>query len=489
MPSIYDILKDENFGYVVSTLCTDTIENRTPREYLEEYRGERKRRKTSVGWREPKRLEVYSDTLVDKEGNPIKIEDKIVDVARIVTNFPKKVVRTSTAFIFGGRMHISAEETNDGFEEFKRVWERKLKMQSILKQFTRKVQSETKAAIVFFPVISQKWHGEKTTELKAKILSEPIQNDVENEFYPHFDDNDDMDGFIHKFQVLVDGMIRERVIIWTREKTITATQGYGEWDVIEKTNPFGLIPVVYTEIPEPEWDEVAPIMDAREMRLSRMADTNDYFAEPIIKTYGETDLPGKNTVGKEISFPVKIDPDTGKEYHGDADFMAWQQSIDSVKHELEETKNEEFSGSSTPDLSFDNLKGIGNTSGVARRFMTLDAEMKASENMEIFGPVVQRCVSVVCAGIANITNIRYRQQLIDNWITIKFESILPKDPVEDAQVLQIAGGNKAFNSRRTLVEKSPLTASGDVDEELKRIEEDEQTEASREKLTGLTFGE
>ena len=70
--------------------------------------------------------------------------------------------------------------------------------------------------------------------------------------------------------------------------------------------------------------------------------------------------------------------------------MTWTGSQPSVDKELEETKNEQFAGTSTPDLSFDNLKGIGNLSGVARKFMLMDATIKASENMETFGPVVQR---------------------------------------------------------------------------------------------------
>jgi len=478
MPDINSILENENFGQVINNLCVDTMEYRTPREYLEEYNGERKRRKTSVGWREPKKLAVYSETLKDALGNPLKIEDKTVDVARIVTNFPKKVVRTSVAFMFGGRMTISAEDQNDGFKEFKRVWERKLKMQAILKEFSRKVLSETKAAIVFYPSISKRFDGSKSAELKAKILSQPIQDTVTSEFYPHFDDNDDMDGFIHKFQIRVDGVTRDRAIIWTSEKIVTGTQSYGGWEVVEAANLFGLIPVVYAETQKPEWDEIAPVMDAREMRLSRMADTNDYFAEPIMKTFGETDLPSKNTVGKEISFPIKVDPDSQKEYHGDAEFLAWQQSIDSVKKELEETKDEMDGGSATPDFSFNNMKGIGNLSGVSRKFMTLDATIKASENMEIFGPAKQRCVSVIVAGIANITNIKYRQQLIDNWITVDFDSILPKDPVEDANVLSIANGGKAFNSQQTIVTNSPLTPSGDVEGEIARMADDAKAEAT-----------
>ena len=75
MPSISEILANEDFGQVVSTLCIDTIEYREPREYYREYHGERRRRKTSVGWREPNRLVVYSVTLGDRYGEPVRLPD------------------------------------------------------------------------------------------------------------------------------------------------------------------------------------------------------------------------------------------------------------------------------------------------------------------------------------------------------------------------------------------------------------------------------
>ena len=444
MPSISEILANEDFGQVVSTLCVDTIEYREPREYYREYHGERRRRKTSVGWREPKRLEVYSDTLVDKNGEPVRLPDKIVDVARIVTNFPKKEVRTSVAFLFGGQMTITGADQNDGFQEFKRVWERRLKMQSVLKSFARKVLSESKAALVFYPYTSKGLDGKLITELKVKTLSVPRNENTFSEFYPHFDDND------------------------------------------EVPNLFGKIPVVYADVFQPEWDEVAFLMDAREMRISRMVDTNDYYGDPMLKTFDVADLPTKDTVGKELSFTSKVHPETQQLYHGDAEYLTWNGSQPSVDKELEETKCELFSGTSTPDLSFDNLKGIGNLSGVARKFMLMDATIKASENMETFGPVVQRCVSVVLAGICNITNIKYRPQLVNNLIDVEFGSILPEDLAETLQTLSVANGGKPINAQRTVTAHSPLTE--DLDEEMKLMEEEEDTAAQRNNMIGLTMG-
>ena len=486
MPSINDILTNEDFGQVVSTLCVDTIEYREPREYYNEYNGERRRRKTSVGWREPKRLEVYSDTLVDKNGEPVRLPDKIVDVARIVTNFPKKEVRTSVAFLFGGQMTITGTDQNDGFQEFKRVWERRLKMQSVLKSFARKVLSESKAALVFYPYISKGLDGKLITELKVKTLSVPRNENTFSEFYPHFDDNDDMDAFIHRYQVNSNGMIRNSCTIWTADKIITAIDEMGGWVIKEVPNLFGKIPVVYADVFQPEWDEVALLMDAREMRISRMVDTNDYYGDPMLKTFDVADLPTKDTVGKELSFTSKVHPETQQLYHGDAEYLTWNGSQPSVDKELEETKCELFSGTSTPDLSFDNLKGIGNLSGVARKFMLMDATIKASENMETFGPVVQRCVSVVLAGICNITNIKYRPQLVNNLIDVEFGSILPEDLAETLQTLSIANGGKPINAQRTVTAHSPLTE--DLDEEMKLMKEEEDTAAQRNNMVGLTMG-
>ena len=489
MPDIHSILKNENFGDIVNELAVETMEGRNPVEYKEEYDGERKRRKASVGWREPKRLEVYSDILKDNKGNPLRLDDKVVDVARIVTNFPRKLVRTDTAMMFGGRMNISSDNKDDGFNEFKRAWERVLGMQDVLIEFAEKVLSETKAAIVFYPSTYEHWSGKKSSEINCKILSLPAQENILYEFYPHFNGGK-MDAFMHRYQIIDDdNMVREQVMIWTREKTIIGTQTSSDWERKEYINPWGLIPIVYAEVNEPAWDESASTMDAREMRLSRLADTNDYFAEPTIVTYGESNLPGKNTVGKEIQFPIIYDDDSGKPVHGDAHVMAWDQSINSTEKELDEVKDEMQSGASMPDLSFNNLKGMGNLSGVSRRFMMLDAEIKTKINMRTFRPALNRCITIVTAGIANITNIKYRQQLINNWITVSFESILPKDPVEDAQVLSIANGGKPFNSQQTVVSKSPLTPPGDVDGELERMEEDAQKESERSQQIGMSgFG-
>ena len=491
MPGIADILSNENFSKVVSDLCVDTIEDREPREYLEEYNGERKRRPTSVGFREPKKIAIYSETEVEIDSNtgeskPKRLEDKIVPVAKIVTNIPKKIVRTAAAFLFGGDMVVSADNMDDGsLEDFKNIFVRRLKMKSVFMKFARIVLSETKGAIIFYPITRTKVVGmdngqpiiKREAELKAKILSTPKDDNITNEFYPHFDDDDDMDGFIHKYNTIIDGRPCECVKIYTADEIITGIND-GRWIITKDRNLFGKIPVVYAEVDLPEWEDVAVLIDAYEMRLSRMSDTNDYFGDPMLKTYGQTNLPSKDTVGKELNFPMEVDPDTGTAYHGDADYLAWQQSIDSQKEEISNERHEIFSGASCPDLSFDNLIGIGDLSGVAREFMTIDAKIKATEQMEIFGPVIQRCVAIVQAGMARISHIRNADAIEENYFEVKFGSILPKNLTETLQNLAIANGNKPINSQETITAESPYTKNAKQDIETMKKEEKEVAQNS-----------
>lgn len=485
MPDIATILQEPDFKKVVDTLCQDTIEGREQEAYLKEYKGERTRRSTSVGNREDKTIDTYSDTEFeeDADGNqtPKKTGTETVNVARIHTNIPKKIVRTAVSFLFGGDMNISFAEDNDGTGYFRTTVEKKLKLKSVFKEFARTVMIETKSALLFYPkeVIATKG---AVIELRVRILSQK-----NGEFYPHFDDYGDMDAFARKYKAVNPDDSKEHDYVWiqTAEQNITSVDMDGTWVTTTEPNLFGKIAVVYAEQELPEWEDIVSNMDAIEMRISRLFDTNDYFSEPILKSYGATSLPSKNTVGKQIEFEVKVDQDTGKEYHGDADYLTWQQSVESIKLELDTNTNESFSGSSTPNLSFENLKSVGNITGIGMKFMFMDAFIKADEKMEIFEPAVQRAAHIIIAGITNICDPGMAGQFEENDVEITFGSVLPDDLREEMEVLQIANGNKPINARRTVTARSRFTK--DVDEEMKLIEEEDKAEAGSKNPLGSTF--
>ena len=485
--TIEEILALPDLKQAIYILTRDTKEDRNQEEYIGEFKGERLRRNGSVGRREDKSIDVFSDTEteVDENGEevPKNIGKKPVFVARVQTNIPKRIVRIASSFLFGGDMNVSFTHDSDGSQHFKEVFEDKLKMQSVFNQFARVVKTETKGAIVFYPRPGSDVNGKKDSEIKARVLSHKS-----GDFFPHFDEYGDMDAFTRKYKAIYSGDGKEHDFVWIQTAKIENlyVDISGEWKLIKSLkNLAGKITVVYAEQDNPEWEDVASLMDYYENRLSRMVDTNDYFGDPILKNFGESSLPSKNTVGKQITYPIRIDPETGKELHGDAEYLVWQQSIDSIKLELETLRNEIYAGSSTPDLSFENMKSIGALSGTAIELMFIEAFIKAAEGMEIFGPAVQRSVSVVRALISNVTNTKYKNNLIEANPKVTFGSILPDDLKEIVEVLTKANGNKPINSQETITARSPFTMN--AAKEVTRLKAEADEDSNRNQLAGFTL--
>ncbi len=484
--TIEDILALEDKKKAFDILTRDTNQERDRQACRDEYKGDRMRRDDSVDYREGKEVDVFSETetVTDSNGEetPKKLGAKSIPVAKVKTNIPKRIVRIAAAFLFGGKMNVNFSDENEAASFFKDVFDTRLKMKSVLNEFARTVMIETKSAIIFYPRPTIK-NGKAELEVKAKVLS--LKN---GDFWPHFDQYGDMDAFIRKYKSIYveDGEEHDFIWIQTAEKELLFVDKSGVYIEVEnKVNLAGKITVVYTEQDETEWDDVAPVLDYYENRLSRIVDTNDYFGDPILKNFGESSLPSKKTVGKQISYPIKLDPETGKEYHGNAEYLVWQQSIDSIKTELDTLRNEIFSGSSTPDLSFENMKGIGALSGTAIELMFMEAFIKAAEKMELFGPAVQRCVSVVKSLISNVTNTAHAGGLEVANPQVTFDSILPDDLQSKIEMLVSAGGGKAINSQETLVSNSPFTRN--LKEEIKRLNDEQTVESQLYNLTGLNM--
>ncbi|MDE5421134.1 hypothetical protein L3073_02815 [Ancylomarina sp. DW003] len=143
-------------------------------------------------------------------------------VAKLVCSFPKKIVRLAVAFLFGETITVSASEPDDSYKIFKDIWEKKLKMHLTLKRFARTVMVETKAALLFYPVVVNqvKFLGitiKSKVKLKVKLL------DVKaGQFFLHYDNFGDMDAFIWKYKGKVEGKKVDIVKIYTSDQMITA---------------------------------------------------------------------------------------------------------------------------------------------------------------------------------------------------------------------------------------------------------------------------
>src|SRR5690606_19846145 len=176
-------------------------------------------------------------------------------------------------------------------------------------------------------------------------------------------------------------------------------------------------------------------------------------------------MPDRNDDGKTLRFPMKeVDDASGKTIHGDAEFLTANNAAETVKLELEKLYSLIHSMSSTPDIAFENLKGLGAMSGVALKLMFLDAIIKAKMNEGENRTMVERCLNIIASGIKNTVETKLSKQSL--LVSVQFNSILPSD-LKEAVEIATSAVNGGVMSKETAVDFLDMVE--DKEGELERI--------------------
>lgn len=158
--------------------------------------------------------------------------------------------------------------------------------------------------------------------------------------------------------------------------------------------------------------------------------------------------------------------------------LSWDHSPESVKGEIAYLFNIIFSFTQTPDISFENMKTLGNnTSGAAIRLMFTDPFMKVGNKTEIYGEMFTRRSNIVANGICNAgIYVKGIDASVAEDIDFEpvFEPYIPKNDVELMQLITQSNGGKASTSQRRSIELNPLNDDADsVEKEIKEEQQDE----------------
>jgi len=171
-----------------------------------------------------------------------------------------------------------------------------------------------------------------------------------------------------------------------------------EWVEVEKiTLGYGKIPVIYYSIEKAIWDIVQKLIERLEFLLSNFADSNDYTVAPILAAYGQIKgFSAKGETGKVIEIENGIDG-----AKGDLKYIGYDNAPESLKLEINTLREMIFTLTQTPDLSFEQMKGLGDISGVAFDRMMIDAHLKAiSLQNGMYGECIQRRLNFLCYACA-----------------------------------------------------------------------------------------
>lgn len=362
---------------------------------------------------------------------------KNVKGVRIPIKFAKKIVTTATAFEVGKPVTLVASEENDLSKLFSQIWKSN-RVDSKIADLVRLKKSETQGAIQFYivdikpdsilsKILIKLGFKSQVKEIKSKIL-----DNTKGVMTPYFDSSGNMILFMweYKGKDAVSGKELNHVEIWDSINFHYLNDASGKMAYAEKgllPHGFDRIPIVYISQDEPEWFDVKEMIDRIEVSLSKLGASNDYSAYPLLQIFGEVkSFPDKDDNGKVLQFDMKKDDD-GKYVNGRAEFLESSNAVESAKLELETLKGFIFSISHTPDLSFDNVKGLGSVSGVALKLLFLDAVIKATMNEGENRTMIERIVNVILSGIVKTTNTTLSTQGQSLYYEIIFNSIIPDD--------------------------------------------------------------
>ena len=400
---------------------------------------------------------------------------KTVNAIRSIVNYQKKIVTTACAFEVGSPVTLMPVKQNKLSEEVLNIWEDnriddKIQKAKIIQK------SQTECAFQFYIKKTTNLENKEVNAIKLKLLS-----NTEGVMAPYFDETGDMTAFVWQFTTKnTEGKDVKNVWVWTNTLCYKlAPNTNGTISLVEKLpHGFDKIPIVYITQDFPEWNDVESLIDRYETGLSKLGASNDYSGYPLLKLYGEVQsMPDRNDDGKTLKFPMKeVDDVSGKTIHGDAEFLTNNNAPESVKLEMETLESLIYSLSSTPNLSFDNLKGsVGNISGVALKLLFLDSIIKASMNEGDNRTMIQRIIKILISGISTTTNTSLSSNVKDTVIKIQFNSILPDD-LQTAVTIVSAAKNAGVMSVKTAVEYLDMTKNSD--EEIALIEKEKTVETA-----------
>jgi SPP1 family phage portal protein len=430
---------------------------------------------------DPKQHDIFDK--VKRKDKQIKNEeggtDASVPVARLPLPMQKCIVLVAAAFLGTPGMESTPDGTiqEDLVRVVQKVWDAN-KLDYKFKNIAKRTMSERQCAELWYTVETDPvyWEGfpfSSKFKFSMKILSKTLGDDL----FPVFDDTGDMIAFGRGYKIKnQEGKEIDYFDIYTAEKFYFAKSENGGWQFSTDgkvyspgtkavDNPIKKIPIVYYSQPLTEWDDVQLLIDRLETKISNHADTNDYFDSPIVVALGTvTGFANKGEAGKLLE--AKND--------ADVKYLTWDQAPESTRMEIENLQRFIYTLTHTPDISFENMKGLGVFSGIALKLLFMDAHLKASDKEEMFGEGLQRRINYIKGAIAAIDS-KYQKALVME-IKPKFKYFLPENIAEQVDILVNAVQGKIL-SAETAVSLNPLVA--DHKAELERIGTDQPAAADQ----------
>lgn len=277
----------------------------------------------------------------------------------------------------------SNDKLKEAFNKFGKLL-KKLHYDSRTREFKRLAGAETECA---------KLYAYYKDEGEAKLRIVILARSKGYKLRPLFNIYGDLKAFAVGYDVKDgNGNLLHRWDVYTSETYYHCTQNeVGSetpgWTVTTEVNPFGKIPIIYAR-QKKAWAGAEERIERDEWLDSKNADCNEYFADPMLKMSKsvKNGLMDPKQVGKVIQVGNKDDV---------FEYVTPPDASDLKDKEKSVLKESILNSTMTPDLSYENVKGLGAISGEAITKANLIAYIKRLNNMEIYDELFERDASLI----------------------------------------------------------------------------------------------
>ena len=286
-------------------------------------------------------------------------------------------------------------------------------------------------------------------QYKLKCKSFSPMDDVS--LYPLIDEYGEMYAMSFEYRKKVMDEWVNYFETFTAEKHLKWKSGEdADWeaDGIETDISIGKIPAIYIYRPKPIWDGLCHLREDIEYTISRNSDVLAYNCAPILKVAGT--IMGEEQKGE-----------TRRIYRvsegGDVSYVSWAQSIAALQYHVQTLQNLFFMQAQIPDISFENLRSLGNIGYDARKMLFTDAHMKVGEESGAWLEFLGREGNVIKAFLKKM-NVGFKDEDVDSiFIEHNITPFIQEDEALNIDKWLKAGGNSPLVSPLEAIKNAGLS--------------------------------
>lgn len=281
--------------------------------------------------------------------------------------------------------------------------------------------------------------------------------------YPFFDEYGDMTAMSIAYERRVGKSQVKFFDVYSASQHVKWSTESGVWAEVETEHiTLGKIPAIYAWREKPIWKDTSNMVYEMEWSLSRNGNYLRENSKPLFAVFAD----------EQISYGDEKDPN--KEFRSvlqypkgsTAQYITWQQSVESLKYQVSELRNLYFTSLQLPDWSYEKMSQVA-LSGESRKQLFIDAQLKVKDEKGALIEFLDRETNVIKAFAKVILGDGYAAD-ID---ALKVEQVITpftiNDEKDDINNLMTANGGKALMSQRESIER--YGKSDDVDKTLEEI--------------------